>query len=103
MDDSESTCLIRECRSLEGEFGTDYTDRLLGDADEVSMSELKKEIRRCDRERLSGRCAKKAPLLVEVNRSGGHWVALWDAVLHRGQRHTMGLQQARIQGGGFGG
>ena len=92
MDDPESTCLIRECRSLEGEFGTDYTDRLLGDADEVSMSELKKEIRRCDRERLSGRCAKKAPLLVEVNKSGGHWVALWDAVLHRGQRHTMGLQ-----------
>ena len=42
MDDPESTCLIRECSSLEGEFGTDYTDRLLGDADEVSMSELKK-------------------------------------------------------------
>ena len=61
MDDPESTCLIKECRSLEGEFGTDYTDRILSNADEVSTSELKKEIRKCDKKRLSERCAKKAP------------------------------------------
>lgn len=29
---------------------------------------------------------------MEVIKRGGHWVALWDAALHCGSRHTMGLQ-----------
>ena len=63
MDDPESTCLklIKECRSLEGEYGTDYTDKLLSDADEVCRSEIKKEIKRLDTERLSEMCVKKHP------------------------------------------
>lgn len=28
--------------SLEGEFGTDFTDRILSDVEEVSVNELKK-------------------------------------------------------------
>ena len=53
MDNPESTCLIKECCSLEGEFGIDYTDRILSDANEKSISEFKIDIRKCDRKRLS--------------------------------------------------
>ena len=61
MDDPELTC------SLEGEFGTDFTDRILSGADEVNVTELKREIRKHDKKRLIERCIHKAPLLVEVS------------------------------------
>ena len=92
MDHPKSTCLVKECRSLEGEFGTDFTKRILSDVDEVSANELKKEIKKRDKKRLLEKCSVKAPLLVEINQKGGNWPAIWDAALHCGSRHTIGLQ-----------
>ena len=42
MDDPESICLVKECRSLEGDYGTSYTDKLLTNADEVGLRENEK-------------------------------------------------------------
>ena len=46
------------------------TDRILSDADDVSLTELKKDIRKRDKKRLIERCTEKVPLLVEVNKRG---------------------------------
>ena len=32
IDDSESLCLVEECRELEDYFGTEYTAQILSDA-----------------------------------------------------------------------
>ena len=90
MDDPESICLVKECRSLEGDYGTSYTDKLLTNADEVGLRTI--IIRKRDKARLVRKCTTKAPLIVEVNRRGGHWRATWDSVLQCGSRHTTGLQ-----------
>ena len=92
MDDPESICLVKECRSLEGDYGTSYTDKLLTNADEVVLREMKNDIRKRDKARLVRKCTTKAPLIVEVNRRGGHWRAIWDSVLQCGSIHTTGLQ-----------
>ena len=43
MDDPVSICLVKECRSLEGDYGTSYTDKLLTNADEVGLREMKND------------------------------------------------------------
>ena len=77
MDDPESIYLVKECRSLEGDYGTSYTDKLLTNADEVGLREMKNDIRKCDKARLVRKCTTKAPLIVEVNRRGCHWCAIY--------------------------
>ena len=45
MDDVESVVLIRECRGLEEEFGTDFTDCFLRDRSAASICEVKEKLR----------------------------------------------------------
>ena len=92
MDESNSLCLVGECRELEECFGTSYTDAILASADDVSMREVNKVVREADRVRNLERCAERAPLIAEVVNRGRNWSRLWDATLHLGTRHTDGLQ-----------
>ena len=61
---------------------------------------MKNDIRKRDKARLVRKCTNKAPLIVEVNRRGGHWCAIWDSVLQCGSRHTTGLQLLAHRGHG---
>ena len=92
VDESNSFCLVGECRELEECFGTSYTDTILASADDVSLREVKKVMREADRVRNLERCAERAPLMAEVVNRGGNWSRLWAATLHLGTRHTAGLQ-----------
>ena len=45
VDDVSSLCLVKECRKLEERFGTHFTERTpSGNADQISMQEVKKVI-----------------------------------------------------------
>ena len=92
VDDAEELCLVKECRELEEGFGTNFVDELLcGDAEFVSMKEVKERIAVLDREKRCEKCREKAPLIAEVEEGGG-WLQLWSYALDLGQRHTRGLQ-----------
>ena len=50
VDDVGSLCLVKECKELEERFGTHFTERILsGNADQISMHEVKKVIGQLDR------------------------------------------------------
>ena len=49
LDDPDSLCIIKDCHDLEAEYSTGYTDKILTNADEVCMREVKREIKKCDR------------------------------------------------------
>ena len=55
------------------------------------MREVKREIKKCDRRMQMNKCVK-APLIAEVEKRGGSWLALWDTALHLGSCHATGLQ-----------
>ena len=51
MDDVGSLCLLKEC-GVEERFGTCFTERILGgEADQISMKEVKKVIGQLDRQK----------------------------------------------------
>ena len=79
---------------MEEEYGTKFTDKICADADAVIMADVRKEIRKRDKEKMQlERCAVKTSHLTEVVKRGGSWPALWDVALHLGSsRHTAGLQ-----------
>ena len=58
IDDSESLCLVKECRELEDHFGTEYTAQILSDADSCSAKEIQKVICNIDKEKLISRCVE---------------------------------------------
>ena len=70
-DDVESLCLVKECRVLEEGFGTSFTDELLSGAESVDLRDVRKEIRKIDREKMLGECAEKSQLIVEVGKEVG--------------------------------
>ena len=86
VDDVEELCLVKECRELEEVFGTNFADDMLlgGDAEFVSMKEVKEKIAVCDRQRRRKKCRQKVPLIVEVEEDGG-WHRLWSHALNLGQ------------------
>ena len=49
LDDPDSICIVRECRELEASFGTQFTDQLLSDADNVSVREIKNHLLETDK------------------------------------------------------
>ena len=64
-DDVEALCLVKECRELERDFGTKFTEKLLKDSgDGVSKRHLKEMIFKIGRDSLLASCAvvDKAPL-----------------------------------------
>ena len=92
LDDPDSICIVRECRELEASFGTQFTDQLLSDADNVSVREIKNHLLETDKEKMLATCDTKAPLIANVCKCGGAWPAVWDSARHLGSRHTLGLQ-----------
>ena len=75
------------------EYGIKLTNKILADADDaVIMADVRKEIRKREKEIQLKRCAVKNPHLTEVVKRGGSWPALWNVALHHGSRHTAGLQ-----------
>ena len=55
-------CLVKECRELEERFGTHFTERILsGNADQISMQEVKKVIGQLDRKKRIELCEEKSP------------------------------------------
>ena len=92
LEDPDSLCIVQECRDLEEEYGTKFTDKILADADAVIMADVRKEIRKRDKETQLERCAEKIPHLLEVVKKGGSWPTLWDVALHLGSRQAAGLQ-----------
>ena len=55
---------------MEEEYGTKFTDKILADVDAVIMADVRKEIRKRDKETQLERCAVKTPHLVEVVKGG---------------------------------
>ena len=91
-DDVEALCLVKECRELEEGFGTSFTaDELLSGAESVDFRDVRKEIRKIDREKMLEKCTEKSQLIVEVGKEVG-WSKLWDSVMDLGPRHVKGLQ-----------
>ena len=82
----------KECRELEISYGTNFTDTILTDANNVSLRIIKKTIRGIDREKLVQKCSNKSPTIAAVVSKAGNWPKLWDSALHLGSRHTIGLQ-----------
>ena len=70
-DDVESLCQVKECRELEEGFGTSFTDELLSGAESVDLRDVRKEIRKIDREKMLEECAEKSQLIVEVGKEVG--------------------------------
>ena len=67
-DDVESLCLVKECREMEEGFGTSFTDELLSGAESVDLRDVRKEIRKIDREKMLEKYAEKSQLIVEVGK-----------------------------------
>ena len=88
---SESLCLVKECQELEEGFGRSFTDELLSGAESVDFRDVRKEIRKIDREKMLEKCTEKSQLIVEVGKEVG-WSKLWDSVMDLGPRHVKGLQ-----------
>ena len=82
---------MKECQELEEGFGTSFTDELLSGAESVDLRDVRKEIRKIDREKMLEKCAEKSQLIVEVGKEVG-WSKLWDSVMDLGPRHVRGLQ-----------
>jgi len=81
-DGVDSLCIVKECRELEEQFGTTYTDEILGGR-ELSIKDMKKAIYQLDKEQLVAKCSVKAPIIAEVATRVG-WSRLWDATLDLG-------------------
>ena len=58
LEDPDSLCIVQECRDLE-EYGTKLTTKILANADAVIMADVRKEIRKRDKETHLERCAVK--------------------------------------------
>ena len=58
-DDIESLCIVKECRELEISYGTNFTNTILTDANNVSLRIIKKTIRGIDREKLVQKASKR--------------------------------------------
>ena len=91
-DDPESLCLVKECRELEFHFNTVFTTEILTDADSTNPTNIKKSIKKIDKDLRLEMCALKAPFIAQVVTAGGSWPKLWDCALHLGSKHLKGLQ-----------
>ena len=60
-DDSESLCLVKECRELEY---TAFISEILTDADSTDSTDIKKSIKKIDKDLRLEMCALKAPFIV---------------------------------------
>ena len=89
-DDFDSSCLVRECRELEEEFGTGFTDDIINRSTR-SLKEVKKMLHGQDKKRLLERCREKASQIAVVAESIG-WSKLWDMASDLGWKAVMGLQ-----------
>ena len=58
LEDPDSLCIVQECRDLE-EYGTKLTTKILANADAVIIADVRKEIRKRDKETHLERCAVK--------------------------------------------
>ena len=83
-DDIDSLCLVRECRELEEEFGTDLTNGIING----NGYDRKEVLHRKDRIRQLERCKKKAPQIAE----NIGWSKLWDMASDLGWKAVTGLQ-----------
>ena len=88
-DDVESLCLVNECHKLEINYGTNFVDTMLVNANNVSLHIIKKTIRGIDREKL---VQSKFLTITGVTSRGGSWPKLLNSALHLSSRHTIGLQ-----------
>ena len=91
-DDPESLCLVKECRELESHFNTVFTTEILTDADSTNPTNIKKSIKKIDKDLRLEVCALKAPFIAQVVTAGESWPKLWDCALHLGSKHLKGLQ-----------
>ena len=66
-------------------------EHLLSGAASVDLRDVRKEIRKIDRERMLEECTEKSQLIVEVGKKVG-WSKLWDSVMDLGPKHVRGLQ-----------
>ena len=70
-DDFESVCLVRECRELEGSFGTRYVDSIIGGS-AATAREMKEEMFQRDRQKLIDRCRNEGSS--DCSGSGTGWL-----------------------------
>ena len=82
LDDPDSICIVRECRELEASFRTQFTDQLLAEADNVSVRGIKNQLLEIDKEIMLATCDTKTPLIGDVCKCSGAWLAVWDSARH---------------------
>ena len=75
LDDPDSICIVKECRELEACFATQFTEQLLSNADGVSVRSIKQSIVEIDKEKMLAQCDTKAPLIADVCKCGGGYLA----------------------------
>ena len=86
----DSICLVRECRELDENFGTCFTEAITS-KNSCCLREMKKAIMEVDRRSLLERCEEKVPMGAKVAECPG-WAKLWDYALDLGWKAVAGLQ-----------
>ena len=66
VDDVDSVCLVKECRELETEYGTSFTNSVLADADAVFDRVIKKTTWGIDKRKLVEKCPKKSSAIANI-------------------------------------
>ncbi len=82
VDDVESLCIVKECRELEGIFGSDYTSKILTNSG-PQMGEIQDEINKKDKI-LQIKKASHHQDLCKLGDTVG-WKKLWDQCLDQGE------------------
>ena len=75
----DSICLVKECRELEENFGTQFTEAITS-KNSGCLRQMKKVIMDVDRRRMLERCEEKATMIAKVAECPG-WAKLWDHTL----------------------
>ena len=95
VTDVESLLLVRQCRFLESTLDSSFTTSILTSPKSVSLSSIKKDIRKLDISLLlSDAASHRSQTLVQQIASSqeGNWPKLWDLALERGVFGTTCIQ-----------
>ena len=90
LDDVSLMCPVRESRELKDYFDTSMTDSILQRSD-TNIRAVMINLKIIDKEIILRRCAEKAPIVVDIEKSVG-WTKLWDAAVELGAKHTVPIR-----------
>ena len=83
VDDVESLCIVKECRELEGRYGSNYTSKILSDSG-TPVVEIENTIYRRDQVLQGDKVSQNHHDLRKLADTVG-WKKLWDHCLDQGE------------------